>query len=318
MEGLSNLLTTQLSVVLPLFNEDSLIEELVKRVKSNVELITKDFEIILVDDGSQDNTWEKIETESSNENRVKGIKLSRNFGHHYAITAGLDNSKGKWVVVMDGDLQDRPEVIPELYAKAQSGFDVVFVSRRNRPEKLYYRLAQKIFYSGLRLLSGMDFDPAQANYSIINRNVVEAFKSFPENARFYGSTIKWLGFSRSYISADHGKRYSGKPSYSFKKRLRLALDIVLSFSDRPLKIAIFIGLIFSFMSILMAIRIFFESITQGYAVLGWSSIMVAIFFLGGCILIVLGILGVYLGAIFKEVKKRPLYLVSKTTNSYLS
>ena len=135
-----------LSVVIPVYNENSLIEELVKRVKENLKLITDDYEIIIVDDGSQDRTWELIKFESEAENRVKGLKFSRNFGHHYAITAGLHRSNGEWVVVMDGDLQDRPEVISDLYKKAQEGYDVVFVSRQNRPEKIYYRIAQKIFY----------------------------------------------------------------------------------------------------------------------------------------------------------------------------
>jgi dolichol-phosphate mannosyltransferase len=234
-----------MSVVIPVLNESSLIEELVKRVTTNLKKITEDFEIIIVDDGSQDKTWDLVEKESRNETRIKAIKFSRNFGHHYAITAGLHRANGDWVVVMDGDLQDRPEVIPELYKKSQEGFDVVFVSRQNRPEKLYYRMAQKIFYWILRNLSGIDFDSSQANFSIISKRVVEAFKIFPENTRFYGSTIKWLGFKSSYILADHGSRHSGKPSYTLRKRIKLAVDIILSFSDRPLKMAIGLGIIIS-------------------------------------------------------------------------
>ena len=229
MEGSFKTIMAHLSVVVPVYNESSLIKELVKRVKVNVQLITEDFEIILIDDGSYDQTWELIESEANQEKRIKGVKFSRNFGHHYAITAGLHNAIGEWVVVMDGDLQDRPEVIPDLYKKAQMGFDVVFVSRQNRPEKLYYRIAQKFFYRILRLLSGIDFDSSQANFSIISKKVVQAFKIFPENARFYGSTIKWLGFERSFILADHGNRHSGKPSYTLKKRAQLAFDIIFSF-----------------------------------------------------------------------------------------
>ena len=221
---------THLSVVIPVYNESSLINELVKRVKSNLKLITEDYEIIIVDDGSRDNTWNSIENEAKSENRIKGIKFSRNFGHHYAITAGLHNSSGEWVVVMDGDLQDRPEVIPDLYKKAQEGFDVVFVSRQNRPEKSYYLIAQKIFYWILKSLSGIDFDSRQANFSVINKKVVHAFKNFPENARFYGSTIKWLGFKRSFIFAEHGVRFSGNPSYTLRKRINLASEIIFSFS----------------------------------------------------------------------------------------
>jgi dolichol-phosphate mannosyltransferase len=306
---------THLSVVVPVFNESSLIQELLKRVINNVKLVTADFEIIIVDDGSQDKTWELIEAEAKKEMRIKGIKFSRNFGHHYAITAGLHNANGEWVVVMDGDLQDRPEVIPELYKKAQTGFDVVFVSRKNRPEKLYYRMAQKIFYLILRSLSGIDFDSTQANFSIISKKVVEAFKIFPENARFYGSTIKWLGFNRSFIYADHGVRHSGKPSYTLRKRIKLASDIILSFSERPLKFAISFGIIISTFAIIGAFWIIYGAIQWGYSVIGWSSLIFSIFFLGGSILVVLGIIGIYLGRVFQESKKRPLYIISKTTNA---
>jgi dolichol-phosphate mannosyltransferase len=305
---------THLSVVVPVYNESSLIKELVKRVKSNVKLITEDFEIILIDDGSYDQTWELIESEAIQEKRIKGIKFSRNFGHHYAITAGLHNATGEWVVVMDGDLQDRPEVIPDLYKKAQTGFDVVFVSRKNRPEKLYYRIAQKLFYRILRLLSGIDFDSSQANFSIISKKVVEAFKIFPENARFYGSTIKWLGFNRSLIYADHGVRHSGKPSYTLRKRIKLASDIILSFSERPLKFAIGFGILISTFAIMGAFWIIYGAISWGYSVIGWSSLIFSIFFLGGSILVVLGIIGIYLGRVFQESKKRPLYIISKSIN----
>jgi glycosyltransferase involved in cell wall biosynthesis len=303
-----------LSVVIPVYNESSLIDELVKRVKANVKLITNDYEIIIVDDGSQDNTWNAIENEVKTENKLKGIKFSRNFGHHYAITAGLHNSNGEWVVVMDGDLQDRPEVIPDLYKRAQEGFEIVFVNRQNRPEKLYYRIGQKIFYWILRKMSGIDFDSRQANFSIINRKVVEAFKNFPENARFYGSTIKWLGFKRSYIVADHGERYSGKPSYTLRKRIGLASDIILSFSERPLKFAISLGILISTVSIFTALWICYRSFRWGFTVVGWPSVMVAIFLLGGIILIVLGVIGIYLGRVFQEVKRRPLYITSERMN----
>ena len=305
---------THLSVVVPLFNESTLIKDLVKRVKTNITLLTEDYEIILVDDGSQDQTWELIEIECKQEERIKGIKFSRNFGHHYAITAGLHKSSGEWVVVMDGDLQDRPEVIPDLYKKSQAGYDVVFVSRQNRPEKIYYRIAQKIFYWSLKKLSGVDFDSRQANFSIINKKVVDAFMKFPENARFYGSTIKWLGFNRTFILADHGTRHSGKPSYTLKKRIKLALDIILSFSERPLKFAISCGLVLSSVSILLAIWIVFGNFKWGYSVIGWPSVIVSVLFSGGFILTVLGIMGIYIGRIFQEVKGRPLYIIDNNIN----
>ena len=305
---------TKLSVVIPVLNESSLLRELVKRVIVNVEIITKDYEIIIVDDGSSDNTWSLLKVEAQNNSKVKGIKFSRNFGHHYAITAGLFSVKGEWTVVMDGDLQDRPETIPELYDKAMEGFDIVFVSRTKRTEKWFYKAAQKIYYTILRSLSGINFDSTQANFSIINKKVVQAFINFPENARFYGSTIKWLGFNRTYILAEHGKRYSGTPSYTIKKRLKLASDVILAFSDRPLKIAISLGLFVSTFALFMAGYIIYGAFNWGYAALGWPSIIVTIVFFSGNILIVLGILGLYIGRIFSEVKNRPLYVVTETLN----
>jgi len=305
---------THLSVVIPVLNEESLIKELIKRVTLNCEKITTDYEVLIVDDGSIDNTWSKILDASKLDKKIKGLKLSRNFGHHYALTAGLHETVGDWVVVMDGDLQDRPEVIPDLYQKSQEGYDVVFVSRMNRPERLPYKILQKIFYGLLKVLSGLDFDSSQANFSIVHRKVVDAFNSFPENARFYGSTIMWLGFKRSKIFADHGKRLSGKPSYTLKKRLRLASDIILSFSERPLKFAISVGIIISTISIVAAVWIIYAAITWGYSVTGWTSLIFSTFFFSGVILIFLGIIGIYLGRVFQEVKRRPLYVVSERAN----
>jgi glycosyltransferase involved in cell wall biosynthesis len=305
---------THLSVVVPVYNESSLIEELVKRVLENIKLITEDFEIILVDDGSQDQTWELIEFESKSDKRIKGIKFSRNFGHHYAITAGLHNAKGDLVVIMDGDLQDRPEVIPDLYKKAEEGYDVVFVSRQNRPETFFYLLIQKIFYFMLRKLSGVNFDSSQANFSIISRKVVEAFKSFPENSRFYGSTILWLGFNRTQIQANHGMRFAGNSSYSIGKRLKLAFDIILAFSERPLRFAIGLGLVISTFSLIGVIAIIIGNYYWGFTVIGWASLVTSIFFIGGVTLTVLGIQGIYIGRIFQQVKNRPLFIISESKN----
>jgi len=301
-------------VVIPVLNEEFNVNKLVDELKKNVLKISEDFEIIFIDDGSVDDTWAVIEKEAKLDNRIIGLKLSRNFGHHYAITAGIHQAIGNWVVVMDGDLQDRPDVIPHLVEKANQGFDVVFVNRVDRPESLIYRVLQKIFYSILRFLSGFDFDSRQANFSIISRKVVEAFKSFPENARFYGSTIKWLGFKVSSIDASHGKRFQGKPSYTLRKRFKLASDIILAFSDRPLRMAIGLGITISLLSILMVIWIVIGVYSWGFTVIGWPSLVAAIFFSTGIILIVLGIIGVYLGQIFREVKSRPLYIISETTN----
>jgi glycosyltransferase involved in cell wall biosynthesis len=303
-----------LSVVIPVLNEVTLIDELIRRVTTNINRITNDYEIIIVDDGSRDGTWEKIKHAANIEKRIKGLKFSRNFGHHFAITAGLQQAKGDWVVVMDGDLQDRPEVIPELYRKALDGFDGVFVLRQGRKEKLTYLLMQRLFYLLLNLISGINFDYRKANFSIINRKVVDAFKQFPEHTRFYGSTIKWLGFEYSEISAEHGSRFAGESSYSIKSRLKLASDIIFSFSDRPLKYSIVIGLLVSCSSIVSSIWIVLSSFMWGYSVVGWASVMTIILFATGVLLIMLGIVGIYIGRIFQEVKNRPKYILTEVLN----
>jgi dolichol-phosphate mannosyltransferase len=298
-----------ITAVIPLLNEEKIVSELVNRVDSNLRKISQEYSIILVDDGSTDSTWKIIESESLKNDRLSAIKFSRNFGHHQALTAGINNSKSDWVVVMDGDLQDRPEVIPELYKEAQQGFDVVFVNRIQRTESIFYMLAQKTFYKILNILSGLNFNDKQANFSIISKNVVEAHKQFNEHARFYGSTIKWLGFSTSSIDAPHGERFGGKPSYTIKRRFKLALDIIISFSERPLKFAITLGLALSVFSILFAIWIAIKAFTSNFSVTGWPSTIFSILFTAGINLTILGILGIYLGRIFDEVKQRPHYII---------
>jgi dolichol-phosphate mannosyltransferase len=303
-----------ISVILPIYNEETLIEELVSRVVLNLQQVTEDYEIILIDDGSIDESWKNIVSITEINQKLRAIKFSKNFGHHYAISAGLKHSSGDWVIVMDSDLQDRPEVIPDLYRKTLEGYDVVFVSRKNRPENWIYLITQRIYYFFLNRISGIKFDSNQANFSIISRKVVESYKKLNESTVFYGSSILWLGFKRTSIDAVHGVRHSGKPSYTFKKRVKLGLDIVLSFSDRPLKFAILLGLMMSLTSLLLGINIVYRATTQGFSVVGWSSLIATIFFTSGIVLVVLGIIGLYLGEVFKQVKNRPQYIIDTIIN----
>lgn len=303
-----------INVVAPIYNEEGLVDEFVKQVSQNLETFTSDYKILLIDDGSEDKSWNEISSICKKNPKIIGIKLSKNFGHHYAITAGIYNTNSEWVVVMDSDLQDKPEVIPNLFQKANEGFDVVFVNRTSRPESIWYKILQKLFYILLRLFSGLKFESSQANFSIINTKVVEAFKQFPEQARFYGSTIKWLGFNKTHIEAQHGQRYLGKPSYTFKKRLRLAADIILAFSDRPLKFATYLGLLISLISFIIIGWIVYRVLQGGFSVAGWASLMAAIFLIGGIIIFILGVLGIYVSKIFNEVKHRPLFVIQNKLN----
>jgi glycosyltransferase involved in cell wall biosynthesis len=302
------------SVVVPVHNEELNLYELTNRLIAVMSQVGDTFEILIIDDGSEDNTWKTLLAISNVNKKVKAIRLSRNFGQHHAITAGLNACKGDWVVVMDGDLQDRPEVIPQLINETNKGFDVVFVNRINRPEKMYYRILQRIFYFTLKYLSGIKFNHSQANFSIINRKVVNYYNKFPEQARFYGSTIKWLGFKQSSVSADHGTRFSGRPAYTFKSRFKLASDVILTFSDKPLVISIKVGFIMSIASLSIFIWVVTAKLIWGYQILGWASLIASIFLSTGIIVFVLGILGIYIGRIFNEVKDRPLYVIDECLN----
>jgi glycosyltransferase involved in cell wall biosynthesis len=304
----------QISVVIPVLDESSILRELLQRVVLNLESITSNFEIIIVDDGSKDETWAELRGYSIGESRVKGIKLSRNFGHHHAISAGLKKSKGDWVVVMDGDLQDRPENIPLLFQEALKGFEIVFIRRTNRPESYVYKFFQKCYYIILNFLTGLNLDSREANFSIISRKVVQAFNEFPDTARFYGSTIKWLGFKRGFVYADHGKRFGGNSSYTLSKRIKLAADIIVAFSDRPLKLSIYFGFFISLISIFLFFAVLLRAVFLSYDVQGWTSIIISIFFSTGSLLMVLGVHGTYVGRIFDQVKNRSLYIIDEQIN----
>ena len=303
------------SVIVPLLNEEVIVKEISLRLrKTLIQIPNIDYEVIFIDDGSTDKTWKMIEIECSEYETIKGIKLSRNFGHHYAITSGMFKASGDWVVVMDGDLQDRPEVIPRLFEEAQRGFDIVFVSRLNRNDNKLYLLFQKLFYKILKHLSGVNLDPTQANFSIISRKVVDSFKNFPEKSRYYATTINWLGFSKSQISAEHGERFGGNPSYTLAKRINLALDIILAFSIRPLKVAIILGVILSLISIVFGSSIVVNAYFGGLELIGIPTLITTLLFSTGIVLVFLGILGVYLGKVFEEVKNRPLYIIDTEIN----
>jgi polyisoprenyl-phosphate glycosyltransferase len=305
---------TTYSIVVPLCNEQEIVEDLITKILIAIERTNANYEVILVDDGSHDDTWKNINNVASINVAIKGIKLTRNFGQHYAISAGLKECKGAYAIIMDGDLQDRPEIIPALIEKINSGFDVVFVSRKNRSESYLYLLLQSFFFKILKFLSGMEFNKDQANFSIINRKVIDAFNEFPEYSRYYNSTIKWLGFKETFIEAEHGKRPVGKTSYSFKKRFRLASDIILSFSDRPLRIILVSGLTLFLTTLISGLFILTKFILYGSGLNSLGTFTFIILGMSGLLLSAFGILGLYVSKIFDEVKKRPLFVVQEKVN----
>jgi len=297
--------------VIPVYNETELIEELIGRTNKVLIEMEISYEILLVDDGSVDDSWSKITSLKARFPNLKSIKFSRNFGHHYAISAGLREVTGDFAVVMDGDLQDRPEVIPKLFQKIHEGFDVVFVARENRPESMLYLLLQRIYYFVLNTLSGLEFNSKYANFSIINRKVIDSFNLLSENTRFYGSSILWLGYKKGEVSAQHGTRFAGKPSYTISKRIRLALDVIIAFSDRPLKFAIYLGITQALVSIIFVVNLVSKYFLGNNLESIQEIILASIFLSTGIIVLILGLIGIYIGRIYRETKMRPLFLISE-------
>ena len=301
----------KLSVVSPVYRAEKELEELVTRIKKAVPSDFLSLEIILVDDFSPDDSWKEIERLAIIHPEILGIKLSRNFGQHYAITAGLDDVSGDYVVVLDCDLQDKPEEIFKLYKKTKEGFDIVLARRFNRQDSFTKKLFSKLFYKTLGYLTGSKQDETVANFGIYKINVIKEVCNLRESIRYFPTMVKWVGFKTAYVDVEHASRQQGESNYNLKKMLNLALDIILAFSDKPLRLIIKLGMSIAFISILMAIYAVYSKITGDVSVSGYASLITSIWFLSGCILITLGVIGLYVGKTFEGVKNRPIYIVEK-------
>lgn len=303
-----------ISVVSPVYRAEKIVPHLVERIENSIKKITSDYEIILVEDSGPDNSWEVIEEISKVNPRVVGIKLSRNFGQHYAITAGLDHSKGDWVVVMDCDLQDQPEEIEKLYRKAQEGYPIVLARRHKRKDKLFKRMSSVVFYKTLSYLTGSNFDFTVASFGIYQRKVINSFCLMRENIRVFPILINWLGYETAKVNVDHTHREAGESSYSFKQLFKLGIDIILAFSDKPLRLVTQFGVILSGLTFLYAAIVFVQYLLGYITVSGYASLIILLSFFSGIIITILGIIGLYIGKIFEGVKGRPLYIVEKIMN----
>lgn len=295
---------------------EHVLQELCERVAMTLKPFGKSFELILVEDASPDGSWTEIEKLSLKYDFVKGIKLSRNFGQHYAITAGLDHSKGEWVIVMDCDLQDKPEEIPNLYMKALEGFDVVLALRENRKDGFFKKLSSKVFYRTLAWLTGSKQDERIANFGIYHRNVINEIIGMRESIRFFPTMVKWVGFRQTSIAVEHDANRDRKSSYSLGKLLDLGLDIMLAYSDKPVRLTVKLGLIIAFSGFLFAIFTLYKYLTGTIIVAGYASLIISIWVLTGIVLITLGMVGLYVGKTFEGVKGRPIYIIEKKTGSF--
>lgn len=302
-----------LSVVIPVYKAEGCLDELYRRLVAAIEPVTRDFEIVLVEDCGGDRSWPIIRALAAADPRVRGMQFSRNFGQHYGITAGLDVAEGDWVVVMDCDLQDRPEEIPRLYAKAQEGYDVVLARRGGRTDGLLKRFSSWCFYQLLSWLADTEYDSAAGNFRIISRKVVLACRSMREQLRFFSGLVNWMGFPTTSIEVSHAERHEGRSTYTFGKLWKLAVDTITAYSDKPLRLAVRFGFVMSMLSFAAGLYILLRAALYGSPVVGWPSLMVSVYFIGGIIISILGVLGIYLGKTFDEAKKRPLYIVMNTT-----
>ena len=299
-----------ISVVTPVYMAADCLPELCRRLVAALESITNDFEIIMVEDGSPDRSWETMVKLIEAEPRCKGIRLARNFGQHYAITAGLEHASGEWIVVMDCDLQDQPEEIARLYTAAtDGGYDVVFGRRIQRHDHWLSRWASKCFYAVYNFFTEAKFDNTIANFSISRREVINALVRLREHNRSFPLFIHWLGFSIGYADIAHAARFAGKTSYSLSKLFRLSAESIISQSNRPLHLSIGLGGLMATLSFLVALYYLAKYFMLGIPVTGWTSMIVSLWFLGGILLANIGILGLYLGRVFNEVKNRPLYVI---------
>lgn len=303
-----------LSVVVPIYNEVETIAELHRRVATALEEL--DFELVLVDDRSSDGSWDELRVVAAKDPRVRLVRLSRNFGHQVAITAGLDAARGEAIVLMDGDLQDPPEVIPELVEQWRAGYDVVYAIRAHRAGETRFKLVTaRLFYRLMRRMSQVDIPENAGDFRLLSRRAAEAMRAMPERARFLRGMTSWIGFRQTGVEYRRDARYAGTTKYPLRKMVRFAFDAVTSFSTAPLRIVSGLGLlmvIFCFAYLVYALVVRFATHS---VVAGWTTVVVLVLLIGGIQMLSLGIVGQYIARIFEEAKNRPLYLIDETVET---
>lgn len=304
--------SVHVSVVSPVYRAKDSLRELYERVRDATSALGN-FELVLVDDGSPDESWSVIRELARHDPRVRGVRLSRNFGQHNAITAGLQHARGDWVVVMDCDLQDSPEEIPRLYAKALEGHPCVLARRVSRRDGPLRRLGSRLFYRVFNWLADVSYDPSVANFSIISRRIVNHLLAMGESGRFYGGLLSWLGYADTFVDVRHAARRTGRSSYSAVRLLRFATNVLLSHSLKPLLLVLYAGFGISTSAVLGGLFYLVLVLRRGSPVMGWASLIISIYFATGAMMLTMGVIGLYVGRIFTEVKGRPLYVVRETS-----
>jgi dolichol-phosphate mannosyltransferase len=301
------------SIVLPIYNEEETLNELFRRIDKVMDGLGEAYEIVCVDDGSIDRSFMMLEEKAERDRHYKIVKLSRNFGHQITITAGLDIAKGDAVIIMDADLQDPPEFMPELISKWKEGYDIVYAVRRKRTGNFFRNIAIKAAYRFINKITRIKIPVDTGDFRLLSRRVVNVLKDVRERTRYMRGLSYWVGFNQIGIEYKREKRFAGETKYPLCKLIKLALDGITSFSYFPLQLAIYFGFAVSALSLVMIAYLIVRKF-MGLQIQGWVSVMVSIFFLGGVQLFTLGVFGEYIGRIYEEVKQRPMYLIDKKIN----
>lgn len=304
-----------LSLIIPIFNEEAVIPELHRRLEIFLKEVNETWEVLFVNDGSKDRSLTLLREIAHQDKRYKIISFSRNFGHQFAITAGLDRASGEAVIVMDADLQDPPEVVREMIARWREGYDIVYGIRKSRQgETLFKRLSASLYYRVLRKMVGIAIPKDAGDFRLMSRPVVLTLRSLRESNRFIRGMVAWLGFRQSAVYFERSARFAGETKFPLRKMIRFAIDGITSFSTIPLRLATWLGAFSGLVAIVTALWSIYIKLFTGTAIPGWTTIMIAVSLGSSAQLLMTGILGEYIGRIFDEVKRRPLYVVSEEHN----
>ena len=299
----------QITVISPCYGSPKALEELYQRTAATMAKMGVTFEMILVDDRCPMDSWSVIRKLAEEHANVVAIRLSRNFGQHPAIYAGLAAARGEWIVVMDCDLQDQPEEIEPMYRHALTGFDAVRAKRSQRQDNLFRRFLSDRFYAVLTFLTGVKHSAEIANFGVYHRKVIDGILSWSEDHRYFPAAVQWIGFNVSDINVVHANRKYGKSAYNFSRLLRLALSIIVSFSDKPLRMMVQAGVVVAILSFVISVVYLGVALAGGFEVPGWASIMISLWFMFGCMVFAVGFVGIYVGQVMREAKGRPNYIV---------
>lgn len=303
--------TPIISIVSPVYKAEKIVDNLVFEIRKIMESLNVPYEIVLVDDRSQDDSWQMMKSLSQQHREVRSIRLSKNFGQHPAILAGLSKAKGDWIVVMDCDMQDQPKEIAKLYEKAKEGYDIVLARRNKREDRYFKRLSSRLFSKIYGYFTDTKYDNEIANFGIYHKKVIASILEMSDYIKFFPLFVTFVGYRSIAIPVEHAPRQSGKSSYSFSKLISLAFNTIISFSNKPLKIFVKFGLSISFLSVCVGLYQIYKSFTHQIEVLGYTSIIVSIWFLSGVIITTVGVAGIYIGKIFDQVKSRPVFIIDE-------